>query len=610
MRKVTHKERHDIYELQCWCKEVNCCLVHTLKETPKSPIHEPFYSLKLPTHVHYCTVRTACFLHHQNLHNTTQTSIDCQHLLYSYRNQFSSPSKFIIGAVFAFLLYCVLALRFNYKKSRINKAPEVAGAWPIIGHLHHLVGGKLLHETLGAMADKYGPAFTIRMGPHKALVVSSWEKNQVAIKHMGYGAAMFGIAPYGPYYLEMRKMVSKELLSNTRLELLKHVWVSEINTSVKELYDKVEGGSGGSGPVLVEMKRWFGYLTLKTTVKVICGKQALQGDTSSNPNTVVEHDEVWRFQKALRDFFKLLGHFRVSDVIPLPEWLDFEGYEEMKTNGRELDRLMEKWLDEHKVKKKKVSQISGEAEKKGQSDEQDFMDLMMSKLEDDAKLLSYYDADTINKSTCLTLILGGSDTTSVSLTWALSLLVNHPDALKKAHDELDIHVGKERQVNDLDIKNLKYLQAIIKETLRLYPPGVLTAPRVSKADCRVAGYDIPAGTRLFVNIWKIHRDPRVWIDPSEFQPERFLTGRHADVEVRGQNFELIPFGSGRRSCPGTSFALQVLHLALARLLQGFDFKRPSDEPIDMTECQGLTNAKATLAEVLVTPRLPSKLYTC
>ncbi|KAI3932336.1 hypothetical protein MKW92_002803 [Papaver armeniacum] len=550
--------------------------------------------------------------------------MDYYHLLCTFHDQLSSPSKFIIGGLCAFLFYYVLAFRNNYKKSKINNAPEVAGAWPIIGHLHHLVGGKLIHETFGAMADKYGPAFTIRMGPHKALVVSSWEvakecfttndmvfnsrPQQVAIKHMGYGASMFGIAPYGPYYLEMRKMVTKELLSNTRLELLKHVWGSEINTSIKELYKKVEDGSS-AGPVLVEMKQWFGYLTLKTTVKVICGKQAL-GDTSCDSDVVEGHNEVSRFQKALRDFFKLLGHFRVSDVIPLPEWLDFEGYEEMEKNGKELDRLMEKWLDEHKMKKK-LLQISGEAEKKGQSDERDFMDVMMSKLEDDAKLLSYYDADTINKSTCLTLILGGSDTTSVSLTWALCLLVNHPDALKKVHDELDVHVGSGRQVEESDIKNLTYLQAIIKETLRLYPPGVMTAPRISKADCRVAGYDIPAGTRLFVNIWKIHRDPRVWSDPSEFQPERFYTGgRHADMELRGQNFELIPFGSGRRSCPGTSFALQLLHLALARLLHGFDFKRPSDEPIDMSQCQGLTNAKATLAEVLVTPRLPSKLYTC
>lgn len=109
-----------------------------------------------------------------------------------------------------------------------------------------------------------------------------------------------------------------------------------------------------------------------------------------------------------------------------------------------------------------------------------------------------------------------------------------------------------------------------------------------------------------VNLWKLHRDPRVWEEPSAFRPERFLTSDA--VDVRGQNFELIPFGSGRRSCPGMSFALQVLHLTLARLLHAFEFATPSDQPVDMTESPGLTMPKATLLEVLLTSRLPAKLY--
>lgn len=205
------------------------------------------------------------------------------------------------------------------------------------------------------------------------------------------------------------------------------------------------------------------------------------------------------------------------------------------------------------------------------------------------------------------LILGGSDTTAGTLTWAISLLLNNCHALKRAQEELDLCVGKERKVEEWDIKNLVYLQAIIKETLRLYPAGPLLGPREALEDCTVAGYNVPAGTRLIVNVWKLQRDPNVWTNPGVFQPERFLCS-HADVDVKGQQFELMPFGSGRRSCPGASFALQVLHLTLARLLHSFEFATPSDQPIDMTESPGLTIPKATPLKVLLTPRLNSRLY--
>ena len=179
--------------------------------------------------------------------------------------------------------------------------------------------------------------------------------------------------------------------------------------------------------------------------------------------------------------------------------------------------------------------------------------------------------------------------------------------LKKAQGELEHHVGMHRQVEESDMNDLVYLQAIIKETLRLYPAGPLLGPREALEDCNVAGYNVKAGTRLVVNVWKIQRDPRVWTNPSSFQPERFLTS-HVNVDVRGQNFELIPFGSGRRSCPGVSFAIQVLHLTLARLLHAFEFETPLDQPVDMTESPGLTIPKATPLEVLLTPCLPAKLY--
>ena len=140
------------------------------------------------------------------------------------------------------------------------------------------------------------------------------------------------------------------------------------------------------------------------------------------------------------------------------------------------------------------------------------------------------------------------------MTWALSLLLNNRDALKKVQEELDIQVGNRLLVTESDTKNLVYLQSIVKETLRLYPAAPLSVIHEAIEDCTVNGYHVSAGTWLIFNLQKIHRDPHVWSNPSEFRPKRFLT-THKDIDVRGKKFQLIPFGSGRRMCLRVSFAL-------------------------------------------------------
>ncbi|KAF9615978.1 hypothetical protein IFM89_027408 [Coptis chinensis] len=195
----------------------------------------------------------------------------------------------------------------------------------------------------------------------------------------------------------------------------------------------------------------------------------------------------------------------------------------------------------------------------------------------------------------------------VTLTWTLSLLLNNKHALKKAQDEMDKHVGMERHVEESDMKNLVYLQAIVKESLRLYPAATLSAPRVADAECVVAGYHVPVGTRLLVNIKKIQREPSVWSNPSEFRPERFLTSQ-VNMDVKGLHYELIPFGTGRRACPGMSFALRVVPFILARFLHAFEPTTEMDMHVDMTETGGLANVKATPLEVSITPRLRPEIY--
>ena len=200
-------------------------------------------------------------------------------------------------------------------------------------------------------------------------------------------------------------------------------------------------------------------------------------------------------------------------------------------------------------------------------------------------------------------MIAGSDSITVAMTWALCLILNNPRVLKKAQDELDIQIGRERQVKESDIKDLPYLQAIVKECLRLYPASQVISLLEAIEDCTLStGYHIPAGTQLMVNVWKVHRDEQVWPDPHSFKPERFLAS-HKDIDVRGQNYELLPFGSGRRSCPGMSLALQMMQLTLATLLHSFEMFTPLNEPVDMTMSTGLVNIKATPLDVFLIPRL-------
>lgn len=174
------------------------------------------------------------------------------------------------------------------------------------------------------------------------------------------------------------------------------------------------------------------------------------------------------------------------------------------------------------------------------------------------------------------MLLAGTDTSSVTIEWAMSALLNHPEKIDKTRAEIDNVVGTNRMVNESDMSNLPYLQNIISETMRLYPAAPVLVPHEASNDCKIAGYNIPRGTILQVNVWAIHRDPHVWKDPESFEPERFEQG-----EVRAS--ELLPFGMGRRSCPGNGLAQRIMSLALGSFVQCFEWERVDEKLVDLTE---------------------------
>ncbi|XP_021983694.1 cytochrome P450 CYP82D47 [Helianthus annuus] len=510
-------------------------------------------------------------------------------------------------ATFSVILLIFLFQILFQKRAKISQnqnPPQAKGAWPIIGHLHLLGGSVLPHRIFSDLADTYGPVFTIKLGVRQALVVSDAEMakqcfttNDKAFASrptsllsviMGYDYAMFALSPYGEYWRQVRKLATVELLSQRRVEMLKHVRVSEVRTFMKDTYEaflrnkEVED----SDTVKVEMREFFANLVFNIITRTIAGKRFSPGD-----------EEAVEIHTVVKKFFEFLGTFVVSDFIPSLKFMDLGGHvKRMKLVAKEMDDIIERWLNEHKQRRE-----SNEVK-------QDFMDILISIVEAASKdEFPGYDRDTVIRSTSLVIITAGFDSTAVTLTWAIVLLLNNPETLKRAQEELDLHVGRKRLVDESDIKNLVYLQAIIKETLRLYPPAPISLLHQSTEDCVVGGYTVPKDTLLIANLWKLHRDPNVWSDPYKFRPERFLTDKK-DIDLKGQHYELLPFGSGRRMCPGVSFALQSLHLTLASLIQGFELAKSSDGPVDTSDIFRLTNNKASPLDVLLRPRLSSDVY--
>jgi cytochrome P450 len=209
---------------------------------------------------------------------------------------------------------------------------------------------------------------------------------------------------------------------------------------------------------------------------------------------------------------------------------------------------------------------------------------------------------------CQDLIAGGTESSAITVEWAMSEILKNPEVFAKATEELDRVVGRGRWVTEQDIPTLPYVEAIVKEIMRLHPVAPLLAPRLSREDASVSGYDIPAGTRVFMSMWSIGRDPALWDTPEEFLPERFLGSK---IDIKGQDFELLPFGSGRRMCPAYSLGLKVIQVSLANLLHGFNWRLPdgvTKDELSMEEIFGLSTPRKFPLEAVVNPKLPAHLY--
>ncbi|MED6155597.1 hypothetical protein PIB30_006463 [Stylosanthes scabra] len=431
--------------------------------------------------------------------------------------------KFLsLPTILPLALALILLWRIMKKSSHEQlQAPELPGALPLIGHLHLLGTKTPLARTFASFSHKYGPIFRIRLGSFPAIVISNkdgikdcFTTNDKALAsrpmssqgvYIGYNYAGVSFAPYGSFWTKQRKLATLELFSSRRVESLRHVYESEINALIKDLLLY----SAGNSPVkVVVVSEWLERLTFNIMTKMMAGKRYFSYLKD------VEDVEAQRVVKLIREFMRLSeGGLIPSDVIPLIGWFGIEGkvLKSMKRIAKDLDTIVGSWVEEHKMKANMVN---------SSSEKQDFIDVMLSVVEDDPD--SGHTRDTIIKAQIMSHILAGTDTTSSTMIWMVALLLKNKHVLKRAQEEIDVHVGRERKVESHDIKNLVYLQAILKETLRLYPGAPLLLPHEAREDCYIHGYYVPKGTFVFGNVWKLHRDPSIWSEPEKFSQRGLL----------------------------------------------------------------------------------------
>lgn len=281
----------------------------------------------------------------------------------------------------------------------------------------------------------------------------------------------------------------------------------------------------------------------------------------------------------------------LADVFPILKYFDVQG---IKKKSKDIHKRYDDMLEGILVKREEVRRRR-KRELEGLTDEnkgvKDFLDMLYDVVDDEKAEIRL----TRNhiKGLILDFFTAGTDTSATSIEWTLAELINNVKIMKKAQEEIDRVVGKERLVTELDGPNLPYMQALIKETLRLHAPIPVFA-RKAMQDCIVMGIQIPADTMLFINIFSMARDPNHWDSPLEFKPERFLNNDATSLrDVKGQHFELMPFGTGRRGCPGMSLALQELHMTVAAIVQCFDWKVTTNNGVvDMEERAGLSVPRA------------------
>ncbi|KAM0892404.1 hypothetical protein ACQ4PT_025794 [Festuca glaucescens] len=470
-----------------------------------------------------------------------------------------SSSPFVLTTL-AFLLVAVLISKKRTNVAAGRMLPPSPPSLPILDHLPLL--GSLPHRSLRSLAASYGPVMYLRLGRVPTIVACSAAAAEEAMKtrdlafasrprlfmvdRFYYGTGGIGFAPYGEFWRQARRVCVTHMLNPRRLASFGRVKGQE----VAALVDRVRSAAG----TVVNLSD--NLIVYSNTVI----SRVMFGDTDYTMDGAERGGA--RLRKVFAEIEELLGTPPMGEKVPWLRWVDVVTGLERKTRSafEAMDVLLERVIADHR-------------ERRGTRDEDhlDFFALALGGI----------------KAIILDMLAAATDSTFTLLEWAMAELINNSDEMRKLQGEIRAAVGAAGQVTEDHLPDLPYLKAVVMETLRLHPPTPLLLPRETLEDTQLLGYHVPARTRVLIHAWAIARDPATWGDRGEeFLPERFLE-YHQEM---GQDFTFLPFGAGRRGCPGIKFAMPSNQLALANLLYHFDWELAGGRkpPVDMSELHGLS----------------------
>nr|UVC58032.1 CYP706G29 protein [Isodon rubescens] len=496
----------------------------------------------------------------------------------------------LLGALL--LLPILLPSIFWYKNSSWSlggKAPPLPPGprgVPVLGYLPFVSSDMLQQFT--DLSHEFGPIYKLRLGSKLAVVITSPTLIKQVVRdqdpifsHRDVTAAGSAFsrdakdlvfAPPDSRWRAIRKVLVSETQSGSGLNASYELRKEQLRKAIRDVYSRI----GQS----VEL----GELAFQTEFNLMMN--LLWGGIDFGTES---HRLGAEFKVLASKLSDLLAKPNVSDLFPLLAKLDLQGVKkQMLRVVDSIDGVLEDFISEHE-------KSSGDQVKEGRKD---FVQILLElKEKEDSDL----PRDQL-KTLLANIILGGTETSSTTVEFAMTELLNNPEAMEKVQKELSEVVGMDNIVEEFHLPKLHYLNAVIKETLRLHPPVPFLIPRSPLHTSTLGGYTIPKGTRVLLNVWAVQRDPSIWDSPDEFKPDRFLQDG-GNLDFKGNNFHFIPFGSGRRICPGLPLAERMVTYMLASFLHSFDWKLPNDEKLDMSVSIGIVLMKKNPSFAIPTPRL-------
>ncbi|XP_068634768.1 geraniol 8-hydroxylase-like [Aristolochia californica] len=464
-----------------------------------------------------------------------------------------------------------------WSKKRTRLPPGPAGV-PIFGNLPFL--DRNLHHHLTQLAKTYGPIMRLRLGRRLCVVVSSpsiakellKQQDAIVANHDVPTAALvlpnglhgLAWAPHGQQWRTLRRLTVGSLLSTPSLEPYRSLRRREILQMVQRVHDSAVAGC----PLQV---RELVYSTLYNVITGMLWGGVLQEEGMENV--------AKEFRQVVEDIRGTFGRLGISDFFPILSPLDLQGLErKRKKIADKLHQILGTIMNQRlQIDDRRTKEKEGE----------DFLQFLL-RIKDNGETEMPLTKDHI-KGLLMDLVMAGMDTTTTTMEWAMSEMMHNQGVMRKAQEELDQVVGSNSTVEETHLPKLRYLNAVVKETLRLHPATPIMLPRTPSKSCTAGGYTIPQGCRIVVNLWGMQRDPNAWSEPSEFKPERFLDGGKWDFS--GNDFHFFPFGTGRRICPGAPLADRMLTYTLASLLHSFSWRLPEGTMLDLSETFGVVLKK-------------------